>query len=115
MTQEWKQALDNIAYMERRLAALLAQIEGPLPEDGWKKPKEPKGGAEKEKNGKDVTPRLRPEPASSWFTGATLVTEGDGASDAGITNRPRECAGYASSGDNSWCGQTASFFVFYSC
>jgi dienelactone hydrolase len=62
---------------------LLAQIEGPLPEDGWKKPKEPKGGAEKEKNGKDVTPRLRPEPASSWFTGATLVTEGDGASDAG--------------------------------
>ena len=62
---------------------LLAQIEGPLPEDGWKKPKEPKGGAEKEKNGKDVPLRLRPEPASSWFTGATLVLEGDGASDAG--------------------------------
>jgi hypothetical protein len=32
LTQEWKQALDNIAYMERRLAALLAQIDARVEE-----------------------------------------------------------------------------------
>ena len=60
---------------------LLAQIEGPLPEDGWKKPKTNSTNASD--GNEPATPRLRPEPASSWKTGATLLLEGDGASDAG--------------------------------
>lgn len=81
---------------------LLAQIEGPLPTDGWVPPKVPKENGDKETS----TVRMKPEPDSVWKTDAILLLEGDGASDTGDkpfldllnldtgeTKRLWECAG----------------------
>ena len=93
--------------MSRRMpdgTYLLAQVEGPLPEDGWTpaKTKTPEAAAE---GGKEATVRS-PPGAVEWETGVTLLLEGDGASetgdkpfvdlmnlDTGATRRLWECSG----------------------
>lgn len=63
---------------------LLAQIEGPVPIDGWAPAKTPKTNDTNDKvKDATATPRLKPEPATLWRTGAILILEGDGASDTG--------------------------------
>ena len=60
---------------------LLAQVTGPLPEDGWKAPTETKENKDDGKQ-KDGLTRMKPGPLE-WETGVTLILEGDGASDTG--------------------------------
>lgn len=51
---------------------ILAQVTGPLPDDGWEPAKKGKGEEE----------RMPPGPVQ-WETGVTLILEGEGASDSG--------------------------------